>query len=132
MSDENGCQIPTWTVKRDFIVESRFKKYAKKKHRAELVSCLANLENLAIFLNHGGTLQQALGFGYFGSEGNDIYRIGQTGIENAKETRLYIYARITGPDIQMITIGDKQTQQEDIKLCKALTKNLKQENKTTK
>ena len=124
MAEED--QKVRWQVKRDYAEEKKFKKYAKK-HIEEVVSCTANLQKLEVFLNNGGTLQQALGFGYFGTEGEDIYRIGQTGIENAKETRLYIYARITGPDIQVITIGDKSTQQADIRRCKLLVRKLKAE-----
>jgi len=108
----------TWVVKHDYADKNRFKKYSKK-HRNEVVSCTRNLAHLEKFLNDGGTLQQAMTFGYFGSEGNDVYRIGQTGLRSAKETRLYIYAKITGPEIQVLTIGDKDTQQDDIKNCKA-------------
>lgn len=119
-----------WVVKRDLADENRFKKYAKK-HRAEVVSCAKNLEDLEKFLNDGGTLQQAMTFGYFGSEGNDVYRIGQTGVRSAKETRLYIYAKIIGPEIQVLTIGDKSTQKEDIKNCKAKAKILCSKNNNT-
>lgn len=115
-----------WIVKRDYADENRFKKYAKK-HRAEVVSCTENLVRLERFLNKGGTLQQALSFGFFGSEGENVYRIGQTRIVNAKETRLYIYAKITGPEIQLLTIGDKSTQQDDIKKCKAAARSIEKE-----
>ena len=123
MADEETQRVK-WQIRRDYAQKNRFKKYAKK-HNEEVVSCTANLQKLEAFLNDGGTLQQALGFGYFGTEGEDIYRIGQTGIENAQETRLYIYAQITGPDIQVITIGDKSTQQADIRHCKLLVRKLK-------
>lgn len=121
-----------WVVRRDLADEKRFKKYAKK-HRAEVVSCAENLEHLERFLNNGGMLQQAMTFGYFGSEGNDVYRIGQTRVRSARETRLYIYARIVGPEIQVLTIGDKSTQEEDIKSCKTKAKILcnKTNNATT-
>ena len=110
-----------WVVKSDYADKNRFKKYGKK-HHDEVVSCTENLERLEKFLNNGGTLQQAMTFGYFGSEGHDVYRIGQTGLKSAKETRLYIYAKIVGSEIQVLTIGDKDTQKEDIKNCKAKAK----------
>lgn len=110
-----------WVVKHDYADKNRFKRYDKKHHN-EVVSCTTNLERLERFLNSGGTLQQAMTFGYFGSEGNDVYRIGQTGIRSAKETRLYIYAKITGPEIQVLTIGDKDTQEDDVNNCKEKAK----------
>ena len=110
-----------WVVKNDYADKNRFKKYMKK-HHDEVASCATNLERLQQFLNNGGTLQQAMTFGYFGSEGNDVYRIGQTCLKSARETRLYIYAKIAGPEIQVLTIGDKSTQKEDIKNCKAKVK----------
>lgn len=117
----------TWVVRSDYSDKNRFKKY-NKKHRNEVLSCTENLEHLTKFLNDGGTLQQALTFGYFGPEGNDVYRIGQTKVKGARETRLYIYARILGPEIQVLTIGDKSTQKEDVKNCKAKAKILSTKN----
>ncbi len=119
-----------WVVKRDYADENRIKKY-DKKHHAEVVSCSANLVRLESFLNSGGTLRQALNFGFFRSEGEDVYRIGQTKIVSAKETRLYIYARITGPEIQVLTIGDKSSQQTDIRKCKEIVRSLKNNTTTT-
>lgn len=120
-----------WVVRKDYADINRFKKYGKKHHN-EVVSCTENLEHLEKFLNNGGTLQQAMKFAYFGSEGNDVYRIGQTRLKSAKETRLYIYAKIVGPEIQVLTIGDKDTQKEDIKNCKAKAKILcNKDNNTT-
>ena len=82
-------------------------------------------------MNSSGTLQQALNFGFFGSEGEDVYRIGQTKVVGAKETRLYIYAKITGPEIQVLTIGDKSSQQADIRKCKEIVRSLKNSITTT-
>ena len=116
-----------WIIRSDYADKNRFKRY-NKKHRNEVRSCTENLEHLTKFLNDGGTLQQAMTFGFFGSEGNDVYRIGQTKVKGARETRLYIYARIIGPDIQVLTIGDKSTQKEDVKNCKAKAKILSTKN----
>ncbi len=51
--------------------------------------------------------------------GIDVYRIAQTGIANAHESCLYVYAKITGNEIQVLTIGDKQSQQRDVQWCHA-------------
>ena len=116
-----------WVLKSDYANEVRFQSY-RKKHERELISCLANLNNLLHALNMGLSLQEALGLGFFRSEGENIYRIGQSGVAHAKETRLYVYARITGPDIQILTIGDKKSQQRDIDWCKRLVRRFDGEN----
>ena len=104
-----------WKLKRDFADEKRFVRYARK-HRAEYLACFANLERLQAALNAGFTLQHCT-FGFFSGEGMDVYRIGQTGVPHAHETRLYIYAEIVGKEIQLLTIGDKKSQKHDINLC---------------
>ena len=104
-----------WELKEDFADVTRLARYAKK-HRAEYAACFDNLARLHTALNCGLTLQECT-FGFFGSEGMDVYRIAQTGIANAHESRLYVYAKITGNEIQVLTIGDKQSQQRDVQWC---------------
>lgn len=118
-----------WELKEDFANKTRLAQYAKK-HRAEYTACFANLGRLHEALAGGLTLQQCT-FGFFGSEGMDIYRIGQSGVPHAHETRLYIYAAITGGEIQVLTIGDKKSQSADIRWCHAqsqVIRNQKREN----
>lgn len=115
----------TWLVKRDYADESRFKRYGKK-HRNEMVACFANLQRLQRALDNGLTLQQVVGgFGFLSSESEDVYRIAQSGVAHAKETRLYVYIKVSGYDIQVLTIGDKSSQSKDINWCKSLVRNLK-------
>jgi len=102
-------------VKRDYSNESRLARYSRK-HPAETAVCFRNLGRLLSALDSGLTLQQCT-FGFFGSEGHDVYRIAQTGIANAHETRLYIYVKITQKEVQLLTIGDKQSQADDIRWC---------------
>ena len=102
-------------IKSDFSNKTRLTRYAKK-HSAEATSCFKNLNRLLTALNDGMTLQQCT-FGFLGSEGHDVYRIAQTKVANAHETRLYIYIAITEKDVHVLTMGDKQSQPEDIKWC---------------
>lgn len=106
---------PFWNVVADVVDDAGIKKYGRK-HPSELKRCLENLDDLVERLNSGVTLQQALSFGFFGSEGEDIYRIGQER-KGMKETRLYIHAMIVGGEIRILTIGDKDSQKKDINWC---------------
>ena len=98
----------------------------EKKHREECASCLENLLEVKEYLNAGMRLQQVLRCcSYLRSEGADIYRIGQTGIVGAKETRLYVYVRIVNGKIYKLTFGDKDSQQRDINRCKQIVRKFK-------
>ena len=106
-----------WKPNHEYAEKGKFKKYAKK-HSREVDSCFKNLNTLCDQLNLGLTLQQAeAGIGFFSSEGGDLYRIGQSGVPHAKETRLYIFALVSGGNIYVLTIGGKETQQDDIARC---------------
>ena len=104
-----------WRLVEGAVDETGIKKYGKK-HRDEVRICFENLANLVVRLNSGVTLQQALSFGFFGSEGENAYRVGQER-KGMRETRLYVYARIEGGDIKVLTVGDKDTQKKDVKWC---------------
>lgn len=106
-----------WTTNDEYAEQGKFKKYAKK-HRREVASCFNNLDWLCQQLNAGLTLQQSeAGIGFFSSEGGDLYRIAQSGVPYAKETRLYIHALVSGGNVYVLTIGGKETQQADIARC---------------
>jgi hypothetical protein len=120
-----------WTPNHEYAEKGKFKKYAKK-HRREMDSCLDNLRRLCGNLNAGLTLQQAeSGLGFFSSEGGDLYRIGQSGFPGAKETRLYVYAIISGGNVYVLTIGGKETQQADIARCRAIIGRIRAATTTT-
>lgn len=118
-----------WIVKHDYADESKFKRYSKK-HRNETVACFANLQRLRDALCNGLTLQQAVGgLGFIKSENEDVYRIAQSGVAHTKETRLYVYIKVSGYDIQVLTIGDKSSQSKDIRWCKSIVRDLKKQEK---
>jgi len=77
-----------WTTSNEYAERNRFQAYAKK-HLREFQSCFANLEKIVTALNERGNLAQ-IKYGFFRSEGRDIWRISQTGLPHAAETRLYI------------------------------------------
>lgn len=110
-----------WKVSRELADESSFKSYSKR-HRDEVASCFMNLSRLVKALNGGMSLQSAAGFGFFRSEGGDVYRIAQSGKRGKKETRLYLLIRIGGDTIDILRIGGKESQAADLKWCHDLAK----------
>jgi len=112
-----------WVESYEFADSNRMKHYAKK-HRREYVSCLANLADVIAALNNGAVVT-AIPFGFFRSEHEDVYRIGQTNVKYPHETRLYVYACVIRTTIYVLTIGDKATQQLDINACHAKARELK-------
>ena len=115
MSDE-----PTqdWSVDESHTDKNRFKKYGKN-HAREVASCFANLATVVGHLKAG----EALGsfrLNFFRRESGDIWRIGQTGVPSARETRLYLLILVLPKTIHVLTIGDKDTQQADLAKCKQI------------
>lgn len=118
----------SWEPDSTYANRNAFKKYGKK-HRAEYESCFENLDRVVGLLNQGhrwGSFQ----IGCLRSEGDGLYRIGQTGIAHAKETRLYIYAFEIGCRIYLLTIGDKDSQEDDIKESKSKILEIREEHKS--
>ena len=103
---------PPWTVCKDYADKRRFKQYGKK-HPREVESCLGNLDDVSALATQFGDLS-AFHVGFLRNEFGDVWRIGQTGVPHAKETRLYIYAVRVGRTFYILTIGDKDTQQADL------------------
>ena len=112
-----------WIESYEFADANRIKHYAKK-HRREYVSCLANLADVITALNSGAAVT-AIPYGFFRSEHEDVYRIGQTNVKHPHETRLYVYACVIRTTIYILTVGDKSTQQLDINACHAKARELK-------
>ncbi len=115
-----------WSYGAEHFDKNRLKRYTKK-HAAEVASCMVNLQRAIDLLNEGLTIEEICRLSYFGSEGEDVYRIGQSAVKQAKETRLYIYVRIEGERFELLTIGGKETQRNDINACKAIVGSWKKE-----
>lgn len=115
MSDSEKA---TWEVCDDLMEIGRVRRFVKK-HAAEYASCMRNLDRLLALLNTGIPFRADL-FGFLRSEGGNLYRIGQSGLVGAMETRLYVYIRIANKNIFVITVGDKNSQPDDINRAKAI------------
>ena len=57
---------------------------------------------------------------FFRSEGEGVFRIGQTGVRSAKESRLYVYPDEQSQTMYVLTIGIKEQQAKDIAEAKAI------------
>lgn len=109
-----------WEISDALAEKNRFKAF-NKKHPRELAACFSNLGHIVALLNHHGNVG-AFQVGFFRSEGENVYRIGQTGVKHAVETRLYVYVYTVGKILYVLTIGDKTQQTDDIRRCKEIVR----------
>ncbi len=112
-----------WQVDIAHASPGKFKKFAGKYHR-EYVSLFANLEKIMGLLRAGQKLG-SFQVGFFRSEGQGVYRIGQTGVPGAKESRLYVFPEEHGHVMYVLNIGTKEGQAEDINEAHRIARSLK-------
>jgi hypothetical protein len=106
-----------WEVKPTDRFNSRATRYAKK-HLNELRSVSNNLDTYLAALRAGAKLKD-LKFGFLHTKyPMGIRSIVQTGPKNLMPTRLYIYPDEGAKIVHAITLGDKQTQSQDVQFCK--------------
>lgn len=68
---------------------------------------------------------KAFQVGFLRSEGQGVYRIGQTGVKHARETRLYVHIDEAARVVRVLTMGGKDSQSDDIRRCHATARTLK-------
>ena len=107
---------PNWSLNADFAAKNQFEKF-NKNHPREYQSLFANLDKILTLLKQG---RKVGGFyvGFFRSEGDGLFRIGQTGVSHALESRLYIYPDSETRILHILGIGEKSGQQNDINAAK--------------
>lgn len=92
------------------------RKFYEKKHSRELAAVLNNLSRYLALLNCSKNARCAIA-GYLHSEPHGVVAIDQKGGGSGlQETRLYVYPDEASKLLYLITIGNKDTQQADIKL----------------
>jgi len=112
-----------WQINTAHASPGRFKKFAGK-HAREYASLFANLDKIMGLLAAGqkpGSFQ----VGFFRSEREGVYRIGQTGVPSAKESRLYVYPDEQNRIMYVLNIGTKEGQAEDINEAHRTARSLK-------
>lgn len=96
---------------------SRSVKWYAKKRKRELTAVLDNLDTYLKALSEGMRPQHKL-FGFQHAEPHGVWAIDQKGGgKSLAETRLYIYPDTATETLHLIALGDKNTQNEDIKFC---------------
>jgi len=104
------------------LFERRYKWFEKKRPR-ELKAMLVNLHKLKSALDDGVVPNLVTG-GFVHREPRGVIAIDQSGCEGAaQEMRLYVYPK--NSTIHLITIGDKQSQQADLKDCDRFVEQLR-------
>ena len=96
---------PKWNPNSDYAIKSTFKKF-QKNHPEEYSALFTNLVKVMNLLNSG---QKIGGFNvnFFRSEREGLFRIGQTSVTNAKESRLYVFPEVESAKMFLISIGGK-------------------------
>ena len=95
----------------------RLHKHYEKKQPQELKAVLDNLDRYFKTVAHG-VYPQFVVAGYIHDEGKGVRAIDQRGGAKGKlrQTRLYVYPDVDAKVLHLITIGDKNSQREDVKL----------------
>ena len=105
-----------WTLVKTDEYERRHKRFEKKRPR-ELAAVLDNLDTFFTALKAGAKPQQ-IRLGCIHAEPHGVLALDQKGGgKNLAQTRLYIYPDSDSEVVYVITLGGKDTQAEDIKLC---------------
>lgn len=105
-----------WALDATHANKNQFAKF-NKNHPNEYTSLFANLSKIQGLFRSG---HKVGGFhvNFFRSEGEGVYRIGQTGVPGALESRLYVYPDSESQLLHILEIGEKSGQQADIKNAK--------------
>lgn len=117
--------MSVWRIESTDAYERAHKHY-EKKHPAELMAVLDNLDRYFKTVSLGVHPQFVVA-GYIHDESKGVKAIDQRGGGKGKlqQTRLYIYPDVDAKVIHLITIGDKQSQRDDIKLAAEFVVGLK-------
>ena len=115
-----------WKLSPTPDIEKRVKKF-QKKHGRELQNVFDNLDTFLKCLEAGASSGQ-IHRGFIHPEPSGILAIDQKGKgSHLKEFRLYIYPDQESETLYLITLGDKNSQSDDIQLCKKFVEALLEE-----
>jgi hypothetical protein len=113
-----------WTIAKTDEFERRHKWFEKKRPK-ELAAVLDNLDTFFTALKAGAKPQQ-IHLGCIHVEPHGVLALDQKGGgKNLAQTRLYVYPDTDREVVTVITVGGKDTQSEDIKLCREFVEQLR-------
>jgi len=113
-----------WRIEESSFFGSKFKRY-QKDHRSETLATLNNFDTYFKALQSVSkpVLVRA---GFIHPEKNGVIAIDESGMGGKPhKTRFYIYASEDDQVVHLITIGDKNSQNQDLADCRSFMKNLK-------
>lgn len=104
------------------------RKWYEKKRAKELEAVEANLKRFLMALQAGAKPQNIVGKWASHNEGFGVRALDQTGPVKGKlaATRLYIFADEETEILHVITLGDKQSQGEQVQYCKQWVRSLQE------
>lgn len=109
--------MSTWEIELSSYYGRKLAKY-QKKHPKEALACLNNLDTYKQALD-AGAKPRMIQAGFIHPEPKGVVAIDQSGAPGSpRETRLYVYPDETRSVLHLITIGDKNSQADDIKDAK--------------
>jgi hypothetical protein len=109
---------------------SRRQKHFQKKRARELVAALDNLDTFFKTLENGVKPREAK-FGFIHPEPVGVLAIDQKGGgKSLAEIRAYVYPDEDEEILHLLTIGDKKSQQDDIKTCREYVAQIRREDET--
>jgi len=105
-----------WQLVETDKYQTNFKKYSKK-NGLELKGMIKNLDKYLGALE-SGVPPVNIKQGFIHNERQGVIAIDQSGGgPYLTQTRLYIYVKVKKETIYLLTIGNKKTQNDDIKYC---------------
>jgi len=119
-----------WELEKAEGFENCFKKFSKK-HGAEAMAVMANLETFHCVLSETNNVQGAKLLNFVRKEPDGIIALDSRGAPKEKKgtklkaTRLYVYAIEVNSTLYLLRIGDKDSQAQDLKTCKKMVKKLR-------
>jgi len=114
-----------WKLQPTDTFERKVKKWPKKHHR-ELAAMVANMQTVFDSLRRGAILE-SIHFGFMHNEPGGVIGIDQKGGGTGlKESRLYIFIDKPRKTLHVITVGDKNSQSDDISYAKAFADGVKE------
>ena len=113
-----------WILEESAFFAGKFRRY-RKKHPNETAAVLNNLDTYVRTLDLGVRPALIQG-GFIHREPQGVVAIDQRGgAGKLRQTRLYIYAYAKETLLYLITIGDKNSQKQDLKLCRKFMNDLR-------
>lgn len=121
-----------WGLAKAKGFENSYKRFARK-HRAEANAVMANLETAIDVLNDTNSVQKVRELNFARKEPDGILALDSRGAKRErtgtklKVTRLYVYAVEINSMLYLLRIGDKDSQQQDLKTCGNAVRKIKQD-----